>query len=338
VLQIAPDGTAPAAITLAAGMVTGSSVGLVWNAPGDDDNTGTATAYDIRYSTSLINAGNFDVATSWTTNVPAPAVAGTPQSVVVDTLTEGTPYWFAIKATDEAGNTSPLSNVLQITPDGTAPAAIVLSAAVLSATSVQLDWNAPGDDDSTGTAASYDVRYSTSDINAGNFDSVTQWTTSVPAPAVAGTPQTVTIDTLTADTTYFFAIKAADEAGNTSPISNVPTAYTDIVPPADITDLAAGNPTSTSIDLTFTAPGDEGMVGNAAQYDVRYSTAPINAGNFDSASQFATGVPSASGTPETVIVTGLGASTLYYFAVKTGDEVPNWSNISNLPVSATTLP
>ncbi len=338
VLQIAPDGTAPAAITLAAGMVTGSSVGLVWNAPGDDDNTGTATAYDIRYSTSLINAGNFDVATSWTTNVPAPAVAGTLQSVVVDTLTEGTQYWFAIKATDEAGNTSPLSNVLQITPDGTAPAAIVLSAAALSATSVQLDWNAPGDDDSTGTAASYDVRYSTSDINAGNFDSVTQWTTSVPAPAVAGTPQTVTIDTLTADTTYFFAIKAADEAGNTSPISNVPTAYTDIVPPADITDLAAGNPTSTSIDLTFTAPGDEGMVGNAAQYDVRYSTAPINAGNFDSASQFATGVPSASGTPETVIVTGLGASTLYYFAVKTGDEVPNWSNISNLPVSATTLP
>ncbi|HUU01971.1 MAG TPA: fibronectin type III domain-containing protein [Myxococcota bacterium] len=337
VLQVAPDGSAPSSITLSLGTVTGSSVGLVWISPGDDGVTGTATSYDVRYSTNLIDAGNFGAATQWTTNVPSPAVAGTPQSVVVDALIEGTQYWFAIKAADEVGNTSPISNVLQVTPDGTAPAAIVLSAGALGATSVQLDWNAPGDDDGTGTATSYDVRYSTSAIDAGNFDAATQWTTGVPAPAVAGTPQTVTIDTLTADTTYYFAIKAADEAGNTSPISNVPSAYTDIAPPADIGDLAAGNAAQTSIDLTFTAPGDDGSVGNAAQYDVRYSTAPIDAGNFGSALQFADGVPSAQGNLETVSVTGLTANTLYYFAVKTADEVPNWSNISNLP-SATTLP
>ncbi len=338
VLQVAPDGTAPASITLSLGTVTGSSVGLVWISPGDDGNTGTATSYDVRYSTSLIDAGNFDAATQWTTNVPSPAIAGTPQSVVIDTLTEGTQYWFAIKAADEAGNISAISNVLQVTPDGTAPAAIVLSASALGATSVKLDWTAPGDDDSTGTAASYDVRYSTSLIDAGNFDVATQWTTNVPTPAIAGTAQSVTLDTLTADTTYYFAIKATDEASNTSSISNVPTAYTDIAPPADIADLAAGNPTATSIDLTFTAPGDDGSLGNATQYDVRYSTAPIDAGNFDSASQFAAGVPSAQGAAETITVTGLTANTLYYFAVKTADEVPNWSNISTNVPSATTLP
>jgi hypothetical protein len=45
-----------------------------------------------------------------------------------------------------------------------------------------------------------------------------------PAPQVAGTVQTVTIAGLTPGTTYYFAIKTTDEAGNTSTISNNPSA------------------------------------------------------------------------------------------------------------------
>ena len=39
---------------------------------------------------------------------------------------------------------------------------------------VNLKWTAPGDDGSTGTAASYDIRYSTSTIDDGNWASATQ--------------------------------------------------------------------------------------------------------------------------------------------------------------------
>jgi hypothetical protein len=40
-------------------------------------------------------------------------------------------------------------------------------------------------------------------------------------------------------------------------------------PPAAITDLAASNPTEDSVTLTWTAPGDSGMTGTAASYDIR---------------------------------------------------------------------
>ena len=50
-----PDTTAPSSVTdLTAGNPTYTSLELSWSAPGDDDDTGTAWLYDIRYSTSTI--------------------------------------------------------------------------------------------------------------------------------------------------------------------------------------------------------------------------------------------------------------------------------------------
>jgi chitodextrinase len=94
--------------------------------------------------------------------------------------------------------------------------------------------------------------------------------------------------------------------------------------------------TPTSIQLTWTAPGDDGMIGTAAQYDLRYSTSAITAANFGSATRFtSTPTPGAPGTSQTVTVTGLTANTTYYFALKTADEIPNWSAISNVTTKAT---
>ena len=45
---------------------------LTWTAPGNDGSVGEATGYDLRYSTSPINAGNFSSATQ-VANVPVPA-------------------------------------------------------------------------------------------------------------------------------------------------------------------------------------------------------------------------------------------------------------------------
>ena len=88
--------------------------------------------------------------------------------------------------------------------------------------------------------------------------------------------------------------------------------------------------TFNSVSLTWTAPGDDSLSGTASQYDLRYSTSPITATNFASATRFSgTPTPSPSGTAEHVTVTGLSSGTLYYFALKTADEVPNWSGISD---------
>lgn len=86
-----------------------------------------------------------------------------------------------------------------------------------------------------------------------------------------------------------------------------------------------------SVTLTWTAPGDDGNVGTAAVYDVRYSTSLITNANFNAAQQ-ATGepVPKAAGSTETFTVTGLQPNTAYYFAIKTADEAANWSGLSNV--------
>lgn len=105
------DGDAPAAITdLAATGATITSVTLAWTAPADPGN-GSASVYDIRYSTAPITGANFDAATA-VANPPAPLSAGSVQSYTVTALAGGTQYYFAIKAADFFGNYSAISNVV----------------------------------------------------------------------------------------------------------------------------------------------------------------------------------------------------------------------------------
>ncbi len=121
------DVTPPAAITtLAPGAIADRSVVLMWIAPGDDGNVGIASAYDLRYSTAPIAAGTFAAATPVAIQ-PVPLGAGSAQSYVLLGLTPDTPYYFAIKAQDEAGNWSAISNLptaRTLASDTTPPAAI----------------------------------------------------------------------------------------------------------------------------------------------------------------------------------------------------------------------
>src|SRR5262245_19549940 len=111
-----PDLTPPAAIAnLAASMVADNNLTLSWTATGDDGTSGVAAAYDLRQSTAPINDLNFSAAT----NIPisAPGPAGSSQAMVIQALTPGTAYYFAIKIRDEAGNWSTWSNVLNVSTD-----------------------------------------------------------------------------------------------------------------------------------------------------------------------------------------------------------------------------
>lgn len=106
------DSTSPAAvIDLAISEVTANSISLSWTTPGDDGNVGTATSYDIRYSTSNINETNW-ASTTQCIGEPSPKVAGGSETFTVTNLSPGTIYYFALKAKDEVENESGLSNVI----------------------------------------------------------------------------------------------------------------------------------------------------------------------------------------------------------------------------------
>lgn len=96
-----------------------ASAVLGWTAAGDNGTTGTATAFDLRWSGSLITAANFGAAHQL--QAPAPGPAGTHQTVNVSIGFNATKY-FALKTTDSGCNTSPISNVIRVdgppSPDG----------------------------------------------------------------------------------------------------------------------------------------------------------------------------------------------------------------------------
>lgn len=86
--------------------------------------------------------------------------------------------------------------------------------------SVTVSWTAAGDDGRQGSATAYDLRISQSPITADNFDSALL-VPGLPTPATSGTRQRVVVRGLTHGTTYYFAIRSVDDAGNWSALSNV---------------------------------------------------------------------------------------------------------------------
>ncbi len=86
-----------------------------------------------------------------------------------------------------------------------------------------------------------------------------------------------------------------------------------------------------TVTVSWTAPGDDATFGTAAQYELRYSDAPINSSNFTQA-EMVSGMPlpRAAGTRQSVVVRGLTPGVIYYFAMRTADDAGNWSGISNI--------
>jgi protocatechuate 3,4-dioxygenase beta subunit len=123
-------------------------------------------------------------------------------------------------------NTSIDNFFARTTLDVTPPAAITnLGIAGLSSMAVTLTWTAPGDDGNVGTASSYVIKYLDQPITAANFASAVT-VLNPPVPKAAGSVETYEVKGLLSNKTYFFAIKAVDEAGNVSDLSNIVSAVT----------------------------------------------------------------------------------------------------------------
>ena len=146
--------------------------------------------------------------------------------------------YYRVNITLNNGNTSytSIGEVEMMLQDVYAPQAITnLSLGTVTSTTIPLAWTSTGDDGNEGLASSNDIRYSTSAITELNWASATQ-VSGEPITAISGISQSMTISGLTPNTSYYFAIKTIDQAGNVSNISNVPNAttpqfdYTNVVP------------------------------------------------------------------------------------------------------------
>lgn len=129
------------------------SLVLSWTAPGDDQSVGRASIYELRIAVFPMTPSTFQSGLV-VPGMPDPEPAGTRQSLVVRGLTRGTTYWFGMRAMDETGNWSPVSNIVSFSwpPDAAPPAAPagVVATAQPGAATVHVAWSPNAEPDLAG--------------------------------------------------------------------------------------------------------------------------------------------------------------------------------------------
>lgn len=328
-----------------------ATIDLTFTAVGDDMMSGTADHYIVKYSdVSITNWVCYEyIADEYTGTLDAPATAGSTQTLTLTGLPSGSEFFFAIQAVDEAGNVGMVSNTDSaiVTDDTTLPGDITDLAAAPgpSANDVYLTWTAPGDDGNNWQLTGYVVKYSTTPINASNFDAADTFAQSW-IPSSPGTVEHYNLSMPGAGVVYYFAIKGVDEAGNMAASFNTASATSlasDVTPPGQITTLAV----ETGLDhgytyLNFTSPGDDGLVGTATDYWVHWTTS----GPIDTEAEWAAGdgtenstvwgisfTPQEAGNQESLymppkwnILTDI--DQVHYWAVRAVDEEGNMGPLS----------
>ncbi len=308
------DTTAPAAPTnLSATAISSTQINLSWTA--STDNVGV-TGYRVYRCQGSGCAPSVQISTSANNSYS-------------DTgLSPSTTYVYRVAAYDAAGNisgqSSSVSGTTQFSSDTTPPTISNVSTSNVAANSVTVTWQ-------TSEPA----------ISQVDYGLTTAYGSQTTIDNNLVTTHSVTLSNLSSAITYHFRVRSKDQASNES--ISIDYAFTtqagtsaDTTSPANISDLSVSDITQTSVNLRWSAPGDDGNVGTAASYDLRYSISQITESNWNSATQV-NGVvsPVSPGIPQSMVVVGLSPGTTYYFAIKTKDEISNISGLSNI-VSAKT--
>ncbi len=119
---------------------------------------------------------------------------------------------------------TPINGSINIQVDNLGPNKISdLNITNRTQSSVTLAWTAPADVPS-GNASTYEVRYSTNPITDASWTSAPLAIS--PIPKAAGQAESLTVNGLSADTAYYFALKSKDSLGNVSQLSNVASGAT----------------------------------------------------------------------------------------------------------------
>ena len=347
--------------------VTGAAEGrieLSWTAPQTYLDIKVRDYY-IRWSSSSVNDAPFtgDTTAWWNAsggqdlynwlNDPGETV-----NLTVNSLTPDTTYYFAVKAEDEFGNESSFDTKTQALNqtyaraglDSTVPGSILNLTALTGDNEgeVKLAWTAPGDDGTTGqltpdlppnfTPYVYEMKASA--VDPALVGGVANWwsfaaavkTVQISTAQIPGTEQTAVVTGLTPGAVLWFGIKAYDDGGNWAVTLNVSSATTspDVAGPAAVTDLiVSDNSVPNTLQLRWTAPGDDGTKGDitGGEFRIQYSTYVLAWST--SSAQVSVSSSMVSGEIQTYDVGSLLGDSTYYFIVWTADDGGNWAALSN---------
>lgn len=116
-------------------------------------------------------------------------------------------------------------------------------------------------------------------------------------------------------------------------------AFDDLTPPGAIYTLEAEALSTSSVGLAWKATGDDGTLGRASGFELRYAAAPINTAAAWDAATPVTGLPLPGdpGDAHTFTVGGLSGDTEYFFCVRVTDDEGQQSPLGP-GASATTFP
>ena len=314
VAQLPTDLTAPSTISDLQAF-KGSSPGQVklhWTAVGDDGATGTAAAYDIRYSTTgpVLSSFAFSSATQ-VQGAPAPSAAGAQESFLISGLPERTSVWFNIEARDEVFNYGALSlsNSPMVVVPGTPPTAANLAPSSASV----IPGLAYADEVQVAAAGSNDVEMS-GFCNGNKFGALQgdlwyQFVSTASGIALAANTFNSSVDTIlqvwqdtggVGNTNQFVNIACNDNAAGFGSQSRVrfnllsgasyffqivradagtvrfQAGLADSVKPGAVTSLAAvPGANAGGVDLSWVEPADDDYAvnsGTVSRYFVRYSS------------------------------------------------------------------
>ena len=304
----ASSAVAPSAPQSLAAKAGDGSVSLTWTAPAS--NGGAAVSgYNIYRGTSAGGEGSTAVGT----------VSGTTLSFTDPGLTNGTTYFYTVKAVNSAG-TSAASNEASATPaavTATAPTAPQSLAATGGNGSVQLSWSAPSSNGGS-PISGYNVYRGTTSGGEG----------STPIGTVNGTTTSFNDLSATNGTSYYYTVKAVNAVGTSVPSNEAnatPTATTPSAPTGLV--ASAGNG---QVVLSWTVPTSDGG-SPITGYNVYRSTSPNGEGS----------TPVATAVSSTYTDTGLTNGTKYYYKVAAVNAVgtsQQSGEASATPQAAATVP
>jgi hypothetical protein len=281
----------------------------------------SATEVRVRFSDEIaagsVMAGNFTI--SGLTVMAASLVDVHVVSLTTSAQTPAAPYTVIAAVTDLQGTAigTPNSGAFNgfVAPDVTAPAAIsTLAATVIGPRTVRLDWTAVGDDNLTGTATTYDVRFSTAPITSNALFMAATPAGAAPTPAASGGAETMMVTGLNPSTQYYFAIRVSDEVPNVGDVSNSPTATTMARATLLITEVAVQNGAAEGFDfveMVAIAPGRTDGLTVQQGTSVLYTLGALNLAAGDRVVMHATGNPcptNCSQEDTTGVITGSTAT------------------------------
>lgn len=239
---------------LAARDALAGDVVLSWTAPGDNGTEGRASAYELRYSTAPPGA---DTTAWWSAataipSPPAPRSAGLAESLAVSGLAAEVPHFFALRAVDEAGNRSGISNVTSASPapdttgpppdtsgappDSIPPAISAVADSALSPTEAAISWRT---DEPADARVAYGI--------GGDLSLLS------PLDPTRALDHTVLLSGLLPDTTYSYRVTSRDSVGNAAeagPFSFRTPATPDTTPPA-VSGLSVTSITETGATVSW---------------------------------------------------------------------------------------